>query len=337
MSGLLLEVTRGPLVEEIHRGNLAVVDVSGKLLASIGDPIGAPTYWRSAAKPFQAMPLVATGGAAKFGLGPAEIAITCASHSGEPMHTERASTVLDRAGNAIADLACGTHPPLYPPAAAALRESREELTAIHNNCSGKHSGMLALAKQLGVPADGYREPGHPVQELILENIARFTDLKPEEIAIGVDGCGVPCYGLSVQHMALAYARLMKPDGIDEPYRSAAGTVRDAMMAHPELVGGTTRLDTDLMRLAPRLLVKGGASGVLCIGIAGGIGLAAKLEAGPRMPGFLGSVLIEALRQVGELTEAQVTTLAVHARPQVTNVSGAVVGETRPAFTLFFKN
>ena len=152
---------------------------------------------------------------------------------------------------------------------------------LHNNCSGKHAGMLALADELGAPFAGYRRPGHPVQRVILENVARFTGLEQREIELGLDGCGVPCFGISISHMALAFARLMRPpDDTPDDHRDAAARVRGAMMGNPYLVAGRDRVDTDLMQALPgRILSKGGAGGVHCIGLPDGVGIAIKIEDG----------------------------------------------------------
>ncbi|MFN2628406.1 MAG: asparaginase [Gaiellaceae bacterium] len=333
MSQPLVEILRGGLVEAIHRGDVALVSASGELLASAGDPLGKITYWRSAAKPFQAMPVVSSGAAEQFAFSPEDVALTAASHNGEPVHVERAETLLARTGHSLDDLACGAHPPLDPASAEALARSGTPPTALHNNCSGKHIGMLAVAGRLGAEIDGYSEPDHPVQREILATIGRFTGLDVAEIAIGVDGCGVPCYGTSIYHLALAFARLMDEQADD----SAALAVREAMTAHPYLVAGKERLDTDLMNIgAGALLSKGGAAGVQCVGLRGGRGLAVKIEDGagaapPVRPA--GLVAVEVLRQLGVLDESSVTTLATYARPAIETIAGDRVGEARPVFDL----
>lgn len=328
----LLESTRGQLVEEVQRGHLAIVDSKGTLLASLGEPRAAVTYWRSSAKPFQTMTLVTSGAAASLGLESEDLAICSASHSGEAVHTARVAHVLALAGNEPEDLACGTHLPFDPDSAAALQRSGTKPNVLHSNCSGKHAGMLALAKHLGTSTEGYRRPDHPVQRLILETVCRFAGLEENELSIGVDGCGAPTFGLPVERMALAYARLMSPDDLPEADRHAAATVRSAMTAHPHLVAGTGRADTDLMRIAGgRILMKGGASGVVCAGVEGGVGIAVKLESGRE--NFTAPVVIEALRSLGVLSAKEVNELGRHAHPPVRNIAGDIVGETRIAFTL----
>jgi L-asparaginase II len=338
MSVPLVEVVRGPLVEAVHRGDLAVVDNSGVLRAGVGDPDSKITYLRSSAKPFQTMPLVYGGAAARWGFGADDLAVCCSSHNGEPMHTERIASLLERIGLASSDLACGAHPPLHRDTAAALVRDGVDASVLHSNCSGLHTGMLAQSRQLDVDVLGYEAPSHPVQQEILANVSRFTGLAPADIAVGIDGCSAPCYGVSLYHMAFAYARLMAPGDLSEPYASAAAAIRGAMTGHPQLVAGTGRFDTDVMELGQGSLVaKGGASGVQCVGIAGGVGVALKIEDGaeghasPARPTTVAATA--ALCQLGILDETQVAALGEHARPSLDSLAGEKVGEVRPAFTL----
>jgi L-asparaginase II len=334
MSDRLVELVRGGLVDEIHRGDLAVVAADGELRFAVGHPRDRIAFWRSSAKPFQAMPLIASGAAARLGLEPEDVALIAASHGGEPIHVERVRSLLERAGHSVADLRCGAHEPLDAVAAHELTRRGEQPSALHNNCSGKHAGMLALADQLDVPFAGYRLPGHPVQLAMTENVARFAGLRPDELVVALDGCGVPCFGISVYRMALAFARLMTPpEDIPGSLSDAAAVVREGMMEAPYLVAGRERLDTDLMRALPRAIVsKGGAGGVQCIGLPGGIGLALKLEDGasPPVPGI---AALEALRQLGVLDDAAWSSLAHHARPEIRSVAGERAGEARAVFAL----
>lgn len=338
MSTTLVELHRSDLVDEIHRGDLAVVSADGELLGSAGDPAHKVAFWRSSAKPFQAMPLIATGDAARLGLGPEEIALMASSHGGEPVHVALAASLLERVGHRVEDLECGSHAPLDGASARELDRLGAEPTPLHNNCSGKHAGMLALADALGAPFTGYRLPGHPVQRAMLANVARFTGLEPRQLALGLDGCGVPCFGISIFRMALAFARLMAPPAdIPEAYRDAAGVVRRAMMEHPYLVAGRDRIDTDLMRALPgAVLSKGGAGGVHCMGLSSGIGIALKLEDGAATAspgGAAGVAALEALRQLGVLDDATSLVLERHIRPEIRSVAGELAGHARPAFAL----
>lgn len=338
MSAPLVERRRGALVDALHRGDLALVAADGALEASVGDPRGRRVYWRSAAKPFQALPVVSSGAAIRWGLSGEDLAMIAGSHNGEPMHVERVRALLERIGLGAQELACGTHPPLDPAAARALEQRGESPGPEHNNCSAKHVGMLALAEHMGVERRGYWTPEHPVQREILAHVAHFAGLAPAHIAIGLDGCGVPCFGTSVYHLALAFARLVEPDGaVTDSEADAARAIAAAMAAHPYLVAGRNRLDTELMLVgAGALIVKGGADGVQCVGLRGGLGLAVKIEDGAaatapgRPPGF---VAIEALRQLGFLGHEALVALGDHARPRVETLSRRPAGDVRATFRL----
>lgn len=336
MSEPLVEQVRGSLVEAIHRGDLAVVDFRGTLLASVGDPLAKITYWRSAAKPFQALPLIHSGAAARWNLSPSDLALIAGSHNGEPTHVDQASAILAKLDCHQSDLACGTHPPLAQEAADELRRRGAEPSVLHHNCSGNHIGMLALAQHLGAPRSGYTAPDHPVQAAILETVSRFTGLAARDMVIGVDGCGVPCFGTSVYHLAYAFARLMGPAQLGPEWSGAAHEIRTAMGGHPYLVAGRGRLDTDLMQTAD-VIAKGGAAGVQCVGLPGGVGVAIKIEDGstgpPPAPGAVATVA--ALQQLGVLDPVQGAALRAHARPVLHTPTGEEVGDVRPAFELVF--
>lgn len=336
----LVEVTRGEIIDTRHRGAVAAIHVAGDRLGSLGEPADMLAHWRSSAKPFQSMPLVSTGAASHFDLSAKDLAVCCGSHSGEPVHTDRVASLLSRVGLDPSHLACGQHPPIHGPSAEALVRRGTTPTSLHHNCSGLHAGMLILARHLDAPIDGYGEPNHPVQQEILAHVARFTNLEPAQIAKGVDGCSVPTFGITVDRMALAYARLMEPGaaGIREPLRSAAIAIRDSMAAHPLLVGGTGRLDTDLMKAGGGNLVsKGGAGGVQCVGLAGGIGVAIKIEDGEGGPLDLirakAVAMLAVLQQLGLVSQDRFEAVMAHAMPPVTTSRGRVVGEARPAFDL----
>jgi len=343
MSQILVEVVREPLVEDLHRGDIAVVDADGRLLQWCGEPARKVSFWRSSGKPFQAMPLVESGAADHWGFSEADMAVCCASHAAEPVHQQQVLSVLTKAGLTTDVLRCGAHPPLDREEAAALIRRGEEPGALHSNCSGKHAGMCALAQHLGLSPEGYLEAEHGVQKLILENVTVMTDLPRSQIAIGIDGCGVPVFGLPVYSMALAYARLADPGGLPVPKQAAAERVYRAMTTHPHLIAGRNRFDTVLMQVAPGIVSKGGAAGICCIGLsperaatAGlgphGVGIALKIEDGnndvPRS-----SAAIEALVQLGVLSEGERDALRQFHRPAVRNVAGRAVGQVRPVFRL----
>lgn len=336
----LAEVWRGAVVESRHRGHIAAVDSEDNLVARLGEP-ETVTYLRSSGKPFQALPLVATGAAARFNFNEAEIAIACGSHSGEPVHEQTVASMLEKIGLPESALKCGTHEPFSAEAAAELRRHNERPRVLQNNCSGKHAGMLALARHLDAPIETYDQPDNPVQRSILRAVAQFSGLKESEIALGTDGCGVPVFGMPVRAMALMYARLVAPPAdFDEATRRAAARIVAAMTGSPEMVGGTReRLDTEMMRVARgRIVTKIGAEGVYTVGVLPcerfprGLGLALKIEDGEDRRARP-TVVIESLRQLGALDAEAHAALEPYASFAVRNHRGEKVGEVRAAFEL----
>jgi L-asparaginase II len=336
----LVEVRRGSITESRHRGHIAAVDARGQVVACIGAP-ETLTYLRSSAKPLQAVPLIASGAAARFGFTDEEIAVACASHNGEPIHTGAVASMLDKIRLPVSALKCGTHEPFGSEIAQSMRERGEKPNALQNNCSGKHAGMLALALHLGAPTETYDQPGNPAQLLIGRTIAQFSDVPIEDIAVGVDGCGVPVFGVTVRAMALMYARLVAPlEAWERETREACRRIVSAMTNHPEMVGGTKeRLDTVMMRAAGGSLIsKVGAEGVYTVGVLPserwpqGLGLALKIEDGEdrraRPP-----AVIESLRQLGALTSEALEAVAPYATFPVRNHRGDTVGEVRASFEL----
>jgi L-asparaginase II len=339
-AAVLVEVWRGPIIESLHRGHLIAVDGDGKTIAELGDP-ATITFIRSSGKPFQAIPLVASGAADRFGLSEKEIAIACGSHSGEPIHVETTQSILRKIGVDSSALKCGIHEPFSAEVARDLVKNQQQPNVLQNNCSGKHAGMLALAKHLGAPVESYDSPDNAVQQQILRAVSEFSDIPEQQIAIGIDGCGVPVFGLSVRAMALMYARLVQPpEHSNASVKSACRRILHAMMTYPEMVGGTKdRLDTELTCAGGgRLISKIGAEGVYTVGVLPGddwptgIGFALKIEDGDdkraRPP-----AVIEALRQLQVLRDTEISSLAAYATPPITNRRGERVGEARAAFSL----
>ncbi|MFN0088450.1 MAG: asparaginase [Blastocatellia bacterium] len=337
----LVEVTRGSMVEAVHRGSVAVVSAGGGLIASLGDP-ERRTWYRSAAKPFQTIPLLTSGAAARFHLTQRELAVITGSHSGEAVHLDAVRSILEKAGIEEEALRCGAHMPFDEAAAKRLRSEGRPATVLHNNCSGKHAGMLALARHGGEPIESYLDPDHPIQRRIRAVLARFAGTPADEIAIAVDGCSAPVFGVSLASMARSYAQLIgvRHTGIDPELAAAAERVVDAMIEYPEMIGGTSRrLDTDLMRIARgRIISKVGAEGVQLLGVKPnarhprGLGIAIKIEDGDirraRDP-----VVIETLRRLGLLDEGQLAALAGYARSTIFNHRNLEVGEVRTCFEL----
>jgi len=332
MSAELLHVTRGELVETVQRGHLAVVDAHGMLLAHCGDA-HTVTYMRSSAKPLQAMMAVRSGAARRFDITGRLLAVCCASHQGEPGHVEAVGAILARSDVSESMLQCGIHPPAYVPAAAALWRAGGEPTPLHNNCSGKHAGMLAAARALGAPLETYLDPAHPVQQGILAAIAALSGVAPERVVLGVDGCSAPVHGLPLSGMARAYAHLAGPTDDAHGYAEPLGTVAAAMTGQPWYVRGTGGPDTLMMeRAGGRLVVKSGAEGVLCVGVRGaGVGLAIKVESGRNEGSH--AVAIAALRALGLLDEREEEAMGELAAPPVRNHRGLTVGVTRPVLAL----
>jgi L-asparaginase II len=325
-----VESTRGDLVESTHSVSLAVTDPAGRLVASAGDP-DLVTYWRSAAKPFQALPMVADGAADRFGLGPEAIALACASHSSEPAQVELVRRMLAAIGCTEADLACGPHPPLSSAVHELALRSGTTLTPVWSNCSGKHTGMLTLARHHGWPTAGYERAGHPVQTRILDEVVRWTGVPRDSVVHGVDGCTTVCFGLPLAAMARAYARF----GVsDEP---AAARVRGAMLAHPELIGGSRRLCTDLMReTGGRVLAKIGAEGVYSAAWPeAGLGLTLKVNDGDMKSAQV--ALLGVLRRLAAAFGASLPldALAGYEEPAIRNTRQQPTGVLRASGVLRF--
>jgi L-asparaginase II len=333
----LVEVTRGSFVESVHRGHLFAVDGEGREVARLGSP-DAVSFMRSATKPFQALPLVASGAADRFRLDGRELAVACGSHNGEPVHTDAVLSVLSKLGLSVSDLKCGAHEPYSKDAARALRERGERPTALHNNCSGKHAGMLAVALRLGAVTADYDKPGGAVQRAVFAAVSRFSGLREDELRFATDGCGVPAFALDVATMARMFARFVASPAEDA---DAARRITAAVLAHPEMVEGDGELDTEVMRAcAGRVVSKVGAEGVYCAGVLPcerwprGLGLAFKVEDGDKGDRARPRVAVEALRQLGVLGEGgPPAPLSELTRKTLTNHRGDEVGEARACFRL----
>lgn len=345
MARLLVEVTRGDRVESRHRGSIAVVSSSGELLSSYGDP-DELVFIRSAAKPFQLAPFVASGrfDAYDFPAPVEALAIMAASHSGEDRHVRTVQALLREGGLTRDVLACGVHPPFDTETAQRLIRDGEPLTPLRHNCSGKHAAMALHAKSAGWPIETYWQADHPIQQLALETLATVSDLSPSDVVTAIDGCGVVSFGIPIRRLALAFARLADPSDVpDDALRTALARIRDAMMAHPELVAGERRrLDTALMHAAPgRLVAKAGAEGVQGIALLAGsrgpgsvaAGLGLKVEDGDSTNRARNVATCDALRQLGVLDAAALDRLAEYASPPILDPRGDRAGEVHAAFEL----
>jgi L-asparaginase II len=337
----LVEVRRGSITESRHRGHIVAMDGDGKVVARLGVP-ETLTFLRSSAKPFQCLPLISSGAADRFGFTDQEIALACASHNGEPIHTDTAASMLRKIGLDETALKCGVHEPFSSEVVRRLRENREQPNVLQNNCSGKHAGMLAVALHIGAPTETYDQPDNPVQLMIGRVIAQFSEVPLEDIAVGIDGCGAPVFGVTVIAMARMFARLvLPPESFDADTREACRRIVSAMNTYPEMIGGglTERLDTEIMRAARgRLVSKVGAEGVYTAGVLPckewprGLGLAFKIEDGEDRRARP-TVVIESLRQLGILSGEAYEALKPYASFPLKNHRGDTVGEINASFEL----
>ncbi len=322
-----VDTVRGELVESRHRVTVAVVTADGTLVARSGEP-DLVTFWRSAAKPFQALPLVIDGAADALGLTPEELALACASHNGEARHVDVARRLLARSGSTERDLVCGPHPSLSESVARGMAERGETPTKAHSNCSGKHAGMLALARHAGWDRAGYEGPGHGVQRRCLAEVAAWAGLEASAIGLATDGCGVPSFALPLRAMALAYARLAAvaggkdPAGMPNGRGAAAHRLVDAVRAHPFLLAGTGRLDTELLEATGGgLIAKIGAEGVYSAALPDlGLGVAVKVE-----DGDMRCLAPALLAVIDQLAPGLVPAGEAHRAPPIRNSIGAIVG------------
>ena len=320
----LVDVRRGPLIESVHAGAACASDVDGNLALSFGD-VDVPVYLRSSAKPFIAAAVVAMGTAERLGFEPRELALMAASHGGEEFHVATALSILRKAGLDESALQCGAHPPSYEPAAAALARAGKTPTALHNNCSGKHAGILAACVHLGEDPAGYLSPEHPVQRGILEFCARAFDDDATRWPVGVDGCSIPNFATSLRRAARGFARLATLRGLAASDAAALQSVRAAMAAEPLYVAGTGRFDTALIAsTAGRIVGKGGAEGFHCDAVLSvELGFALKITDGAARA--VPPATLACLRALGALDATEAETLASFAEPPVKNVAGRIVG------------
>jgi len=319
MNSLITQVTRSDHVESVHVGYGVVVNATGTVLKAYGKQ-DYPTYVRSSAKPLQGMAVLRSGAYEALGLTPEELAVICSSHSGEPRHTDLVSQVFKKAGIGPELLACGAHPPIHRGSAQALQTAGIVPQQIHNNCSGKHVGMLATCVQLGYSTADYLNPDHPVQQYIYDIVREYTDL--EQIHRGVDGCSAPVFLLPLDKVALAFARISERDTQERRQ------IFEAMNRNPHLVGGEGRFDTALMKSFPGVMMsKGGAEAVSAAGfvMADGdvCGLAIKVLDGNYRA--IGQMVLSVLKDIGQLEEPVADRLSRWWRPELKNHAKHVIG------------
>ncbi len=327
----LVVATRGDAVESVYYGSIAVVNPSGELLASAGD-VAFPLFTRSTLKPFQALPFLEGGGPAHFGFSAAQVALLCASHSGEPRHIAAVADMLQRSGGSEIQLQCGCHVPIWYASTGIAAPPDLPASQLHHNCSGKHAGFLAWCHQQGQPVENYLEPDHPLQQAIGNTLAAFIGCSVDEMPMGIDGCGAPNYALPLAALARAYARLATHElGLD--HSPALTTLFTAMTTHPEMVSGEARDDLILMRAAPLdWVVKGGADGVQAIGISSrGIGIAIKIADGNSRA--LRTAVAAVIEQLDLLPLADYPSLEAWRDSRIRNYAGRQTGVFKAVFAL----
>jgi len=351
----LFEVTRGSIVESIHYGAIAIVDTNQKLLYSYGDP-QTVAFLRSSAKPFQALPFVERGGVEHFGFTPRELALSCASHETAQIHLDAIKALQEKIGIHEGDLQCGPHLPGDPEMLKHVISHHITPTANFNNCSGKHTAMLAHAKMRGLPLDTYLERDHPIQQDILTTFAEMCGIERDKVELGTDGCSAPNFAVPLLNAALGFARLCDPASLSKARADACREITSAMTSHSEMVSGFGEFDCELMKVGNgKILTKRGAEGFQAIGLlpgalsadSRGIGIAFKVSDGDA--GRLGedlqtrnrvrpAVTLEILHQLGALNDSQMKQAAEFGPTlPVKNHREIVVGEARPAFNLKKEN
>ena len=347
----LFETTRGELVESVHYGSIAVVDSNGKLLGSCGDPKEV-AFFRSSAKPFQALPFVVHGGVEHFNLTSSEVAISCASHDGSDLHVQTVKAMQTKIGIDENHLQCGVHMPSDADAFRSFIRNDEQPTPNRNNCSGKHTAMLAHAKMRGLPLDNYLDINHPIQQDILASLSDLCLIPSEEIQIGIDGCSAPNFAIPLYNAALGFARLCDPRELSNAQKGACQKITSAMMAHPELVSGEGDFDCELMKAGNgKIVCKQGAEGYQIIGLtpgvlgadSPGVGIAFKVTDGDsskmdmelrRSKRVRPAVALEILRQLGALSSEQEQALGRFGpETSILNHRGIVTGQMHPSFHL----
>jgi L-asparaginase II len=332
MAEVLIEVTRGSVIECLHRGDIAVTNNSGDLLAAIGDPEKI-SYLRSAAKPLQALNVITSGAYDHFHFSAREVAIMCSSHYAEPFHRETVESILKKTGLNRDYILGGTVTSLNSQYALQLARENVELTPLFSDCSGKHAGMLAVCVHRGYNLTSYLEADHPCQLGILQALSEMCAVPKKSISLGIDGCSAPVHAMPLKKMATGFARLANWSETPERYIAGARIIFEAMNKHPEMVSGTGGFCTELIRHTNgKLIGKIGAEGVYCIGLhKHNIGIAIKIESGNMA--MLPPIVISVLEQLDVLNPQELELLNSYRVVQNVNDLEKVVGAITPVFTL----
>jgi len=328
MAEVIVKVYRGKLIENIYRGDIAIVNNEGQTIYSIGNS-DKITYWRSAAKPIQALAVIYSGAHKRYNLTEEEIAIMISSHNGEERHIKLVYSILKKINLTEENLHCGVCLPVHKPTAKSLKEKGVEITPVYNPCSGKHVAQLTLCQHYGWSIDDYYNIGHPVQKMILDIISAFTQYPKEQIYLGSEDCGVPVFGLPIYCMSNAYARLTNWEVLPRKYQESARGIFNSMVKHPGLIAGIDRFDTDLMALSDgNLVAKSGSDGVFSIGIRNkdyktGMGITIKMESGNMK--FLPMAVIRILEQLKIFPKEKIKKLNKYLPPDIKNFRHEKVG------------
>jgi L-asparaginase II len=332
MQNILVKVYRGNTIESVHCGSVAVVDPKGKLIYSCGDPYFV-TYLRSSAKPFQTISLITSGAAKEFGFSQKEIAILSGSHNGQRIHTNTVKSILNKIGLSEKNLQCGVHVPHYYTANNITPPPGKKFTPVHHNCSGKHSGILALCVYFGWDIKSYLDKSHPAQKMILKAISEICRYPEKKIGIGIDGCGVPVHAMPICNMALGFSNLVNFNSRDEKTSEAYKLIVDSMREYPEMVSGEGRLDLCLATASKNnILTKAGGEALSCSGILDrGWGMAVKIADGTQRA--IGPAVVETLRQMELLNEKQISKINKFSHPLIKNFRGDQVGYIKAEFKL----
>jgi len=332
----LAVLTRSGYVESIHYGYICVVDSSGKIIKEIGDS-NTKIYFRSSAKPIQAVPVIESGASQHFGFTKKEISIMCSSHSGQIMHQDTVTEMLKKIGEEANVLKCGIMIPYNKEEANRLQSSKEKPSVLHCSCSAKHVGMLTLAKYKNYSIDDYNRIDHPAQHEILNTISYFTDYNEENITVGIDGCGAPIYIIPIYNIALSYARIMNfANDENSKYHKACKTIIESMIEYPEMVAGDEEFCTELMGFTNgKLIGKVGSEAVYCVGIKDkGIGICVKIIDGNERAVY--PVVMQILKELNILDKNELNNLQHWSRVELKNNLDEVIGDILPSFQLLNK-
>lgn len=336
MSEVVVKIFRGNLIENLYRGDVSIIKNPGNSIYSLGDEQKL-TYWRSAAKPIQALPVIYSGAYQRYGFTDQELAIMAGSHNGEEKHIKLVFSILDKINLTEKDLKCGICPPVHRPTANYLKKNGIEITPAYNPCSGKHAAQLSLCKYYSWPVTDYYSVNHPVQQMILDIVGDISEYTKEKIYLGIDDCTVPVFGMPLKNMSKAYARIANWESLPKQYKQAAQKMFFSMVNNPDIVGGTDRFDTDLMKVSDgNLVAKSGADGVFCIGIRyekedSSLGITIKMESGNMK--FMPLAVIRILGQIKILSEKQIQKLKKYEPSDILNYRDEKIGYITSDFEL----